>query len=159
MNEINPKISTENKIPSIEPENKKKKSLTNNPGAFDKILTNQIEEDRNSTPIKNSTRLPEIESSFKAQQLNLSLNQAQISKQLESSLSLLEKYASWLGNPDKTLKQAYDLLTEALARTESLDQEFRKHTNVDTDLKHILNQLMTTLEVEKVKFNRGDYSD
>ena len=125
---------------------------------FNGILTNQIEKSCNNNILEENSTLPEIQGSFKAQQLNLSLDQTQFTQKLEASLDLFETYASWLGDPGKTLKQTHGLLEQVLSRTKTLALDFKEDGTSNTDLKQILNQLMTTAEVEQIKFNRGDYS-
>lgn len=159
MNEINPKIATINKIADTELEKKQGRSSQKADGSFDKILTHQIEKELDSAALEKTTRLPEIDASFKAQQLNLSLNQTQFTQKLDHSLNMLETYASWLGDPDKTLKQAYGLLEEILTQTKTLELELKDDASSNTDLKQILTQLMTTAQVEQIKLDRGDYSN
>ncbi|MCD4722295.1 MAG: hypothetical protein K8S13_20915 [Desulfobacula sp.] len=157
MNEINPKIANINKISSIEPSIKQKELSQKNKDSFDKILTNQIKKGSNNTVFKETASLPEIEGSLKAQQLNFELNQTQFVQKLTVSLDLLETYASWLQDPDKTLKKAYNILEQASSQIKTLAQEFENNATSNDDLKNILTQLMATIEVEQIKFNRGDY--
>jgi len=163
MNEINPKIPNIAKIAAIDPDIKSNKSHSKGEGSFGNILTEQIGKNSDTDSLINSPpKLPEIESTFRAAQLNFSLDKAQFTEKLNSSLGLLERYASWLGNPDKTLKQAGGLLEQLLTQTKTLTDEFNKSTISNgsvkhDDLKQILNQLTTTAQVEQIKLNRGDY--
>ena len=162
MNEINPKIPNIGKIAAIDPAIKSNKSLTKGDGTFGDILTEQIEKNIDDKALSKSSKLPEIESTFRASQLNLSLDEPQFANKLNSSLGLLERYASWLGDPDKTLKQAGGLLEQLLVQTKTLTDEFNESTNSPNNLKYgnlkqILTQLTTTAQVEQIKLNRGDY--
>ena len=157
MSENNPKIANINKISVVEPDIKQKKASQKNETCFDDILANQIKKSSNDTGFKETALLPEIKSSYKAQQLDIELNQTQFTEKLAASLNLLETYASWLQDPDKTLKQAYDLLEQLSDKTKILAQDFKENTTSKDDLKHILTQLTTIVEVEHIKFNRGDY--
>ena len=170
MNDINPKITDFNKISKaklVKPDIKPDKSLQKKDGSFNEILTKQIGTDNNKTDLNktglNKTpALPEINGSFKAQNLDTDIklkpDQADFTKKLDSSLNLLEKYASWLQDPDKTLKQAWSLLEQLTDQTKTMTKEVKDDTNFTNDLKNILNQLTTIVEVEQIKFNRGDYT-
>ncbi len=162
MNEINPKIPNISKIDAIDPDIKSNKSHSKGDGSFKNILNEQIGNNLANESLDKPRKLPEIESTFRAAQLNLSLDQAKFTEKLNSSLGLLERYASWLGDPDKTLKQADNLLEQLLAQTKTLTDEFNKSkTATDNSkndaLKQILTQLTTTAQVEQIKLNRGDY--
>ena len=159
MNEINPKTANINKISSVEPDIKQKKSSQKRNGSFDDILANQIKKGSSNTALKKTAPLREIEAPFKTQQLNLEFNQIEVYKKLAASLTLLETYASLLQDPDKTLKQAYNILEQVSDETKTLAQEFEENMIPGNDLKDILTQLMTTVKVEQIKFNRGDYSN
>lgn len=158
MNEINPKTANINKISPVAPRIIQNKSFQKPNGLFNELLTSQIEKSCNYSTLKETATLPEIQGSFKAQQLDLSLDQTQLTQKLEDSLDLFETYASWLGDPGKTLKQTHGLLEQVLSRTKTLALDFKEHGTPNTDLQRILTQLMTTAQVEQIKFNRGDYS-
>ncbi len=135
----------------------KQKSSIQNPTAFDELLSKTIEHELKSDLIKGGSGLPEIDASFTAKKINLALDQTQLPEKLESSISLLERYASWLGDPEKTLKQAYELLEQLSSQTKNLEKEFKNKDSINPDLSQIITQLLTTVEVEQIKFNRGDY--
>ena len=78
-------------------------------------------------------------------------------QKLADCLDLLETYAACLQNPEKSLKQAHTILEQVSSRTKSLSGEL-KETTANKDLNHILSGLAATIEVEQIKFNRGDYS-
>ncbi|RLB99146.1 MAG: hypothetical protein DRH34_13050, partial [Deltaproteobacteria bacterium] len=80
MNEINPKITNINKISSVEPDIKQKKSSQQGDTSFNDILTNQINKSSNDTGFKENTSLGEIKASFAAQRLTLELNQTQFTQ-------------------------------------------------------------------------------
>ena len=72
-------------------------------------------------------------------------------------MDLLDTYAALLQDPDKTLKQAHGLLEQIIDQTKALDREAKENPDFSHDLKNILTQLLTTAQVEQIKFNRGDY--
>lgn len=158
MNKINPQTANINTISPIDPDIKLKKASQTGDGSFDRILAGQIDKGTNHSTPEKSTGLPEIEGAFKAQFLPRTFNQTRFTQKLDQSLNMLERYASWLGDPGKTLKQAHGLLEEILARTESLEQDFDENTAPNADLKEILTRLAATVAVEQIKINRGDYS-
>ena len=84
-----------------------------------------------------------------------------MSQKLNDSLDLFERYAAFLGDPDKSLKQAYEILEQILSQaqtmTEKIDQQPESKTDQISGLKNILTQLMTTVRVEQIKFDRGDF--
>jgi len=165
MNEFNPKTQQIKKISSVEPNVKLKKPSIKNNGYFDKILnknilTNQSEQSNESIDNTSFTKaLPEIESSFNAQRLNLEPDQTQFTENLADSLNMLEKYADQLQNPNTTLKQAHAFLEQVSTKTEKLENELSHVFAPNKDLKKILTQLTTLVKVEQIKLNRGDYSD
>ncbi|MCP3876194.1 MAG: hypothetical protein GY699_24010 [Desulfobacteraceae bacterium] len=158
MNEIDPYLTNINKISSVEPKGKQDKLPQKGDGSFDEILANQIDKGQSNEILKQSKTLPEIEDTFRTNRLNLALNKTQSTQKLTAALDMLETYAAWLGDSDKTLKQAYDLLEQVSVQTKTIAQDYKEDTTTATDLKQILNHLITTIEVEQIKFDRGDYS-
>ncbi|MCP4295961.1 MAG: hypothetical protein GY786_10170, partial [Proteobacteria bacterium] len=135
----------------------KQNSSIRNTTAFDDILLKTIEHELKNDLVKGVSGLPEIDAAFTAKKINLALDQTQLPEKLESSISLLERYASWLGDPEKTLKQAYGLLEQLSKQTRNLEAEFKDKDSIDPDLNQIITQLLTTVQVEQIKFDRGDY--
>lgn len=160
MNDITPKINPIDSLSSIESKNIKNKTDQNTNGSFGKILKDRINADSHGNIIASSSRLSEIEGPFRI--LNpASSDPTQLSQKLTDSLDLFERYAFFLGDPDKSLKQAYGILEQILSSTRMLTKELDQHSTDSTDqvsgLKDILTQLMTTARVEQIKFDRGDY--
>jgi len=158
MNEINSKAVNIDKISVIESDIHLKKSQQKGDGSFDKILTNQLDESNKNSAVINETSLQEIQGTFKAQRFNVEFDTTQFAQQLNSSLNMLELYAAILQEPDKTLKQAWDILEQLTNNTKTLEQEFKGSEPANQELKNILTHLLTTVEVENIKFNRGDYT-
>jgi predicted phage tail protein len=158
MNEINSKAVNIDKISVIESEIHLKKSQQKGDGSFDKILTNQLDKSSKDSSTINETSLQEIQGTFKAQKFNVDFDTTQFAQQLDSSLNMLELYAAILQDPDKTLKQAWDILEQLTNDTKTLEQEFKGNDLLNQELDNILTQLLTTVEVENIKFNRGDYT-
>ncbi len=166
MSEFDPKTPDINKISTATPTAKatltqnseKQKSSFQNPTAFDDILSKTIEHDLKKDLLKGDSGLPEINASYTANKITLALDQGELPEKLESSISLLERYASWLGDPEKTLKQSYGLLEQLATQTKDLKNEFKDKDSVNPDLTRIITELLTTVEVEQIKFDRGDYT-
>lgn len=159
MDEIDPKAANIDKIFNINPDIKSKNLQQNKRGSFDKILTDQIDE--SSHKDSGSTKeisLQEIQGTFKAQKIGLEPDPSQLMKKLYSSLNRLDQYARMLQNPDKTLKQAWRLLEELTTDARTMEKQFSDNNFSDKGLKTILTQLLTTVEVENIKFTRGDYT-
>ncbi|MCP4673663.1 MAG: hypothetical protein GY857_20440 [Desulfobacula sp.] len=158
MNEINSKTGNIDKISIIDPDIKSKFSQQKGDGSFDKILTNQIDKGSRDTSSASEKKLQEIDGTFNVQKINLALDKTQFAQKLESSINLLESYAKMLQDPDKTLKQAWSTLEQLTSGTKTLEQEFKDHNFSNSELKSILTQLLATVEVENIKFARGDYT-
>jgi len=156
MNKINPETANINKISSTEPDIKLKKPSQKGDTSFNDILTDQLEKSSKEHGLKESS-LGEITAPFNVQHLNLEPNQTQFTQNLESALNLMETYASWLQDPDKTLKQSHGLLEQILDQTNIMEQESKDSLNLNPDLKNIFTQLTAMVNVEQVKINRGDY--
>ncbi len=158
MNEIDPQLPNINKIASVHPDTRQNKSKEKENASFDQILADQVNTGEAKKSAGSSVTLPEIEGSFHTRHIGLAQMKTQGSQKLTDAISLLETYAAWLGNPDKTLRQAYELLEQVSAQTKTIEQDFQTDKTTPADLKQILNHLITTIEVEQVKFDRGDYT-
>jgi len=158
MNEINSNSGNIDKISGIKPDINLKKSQLKGDGSFNKILSDQMDQADKNPALSQATSLLEIQGSFNAQKINFELDKTQFTKKLDSSLNMLELYATMLQDPDKTLKQAWNLLEQLTNETKTLELEFKNNKFANLDLKNILTQLLTTVEVENIKFNRGDYA-
>lgn len=124
---------------------------------FHELLAERIRVD---TQTENSGRpqaLPELQGRFDIGTLDLQLKERRMAEDMGKSLDLLETYAACLGNPDKTLKQAHELLRKVAAKTDGLAAAYEADPSLDGHLGKILSQLRTTVEIEKIKFSRGDY--
>ncbi len=158
MNEINSKAVNIDKTSVIESKIHLKKSQQNGDASFDKILTDQLDKSSKDASTISETSLQEIQGTFKAQRFNVEFDTTRFTQQLNSSLNQLELYAAILQDPDKTLKQAWSILEQLTNDTKTLEQEFKGNELPNQELKNILTHLLTTVEVENIKFNRGDYT-
>ncbi len=158
MNDINSQARNIDKISIINPDIKSKISQQKSDGSFDKILTNQIDKSSKGTASNRGNHLQEIDGTFNAQKINLSLDKTNFTQKFDSSINLLELYAKTLQDPEKTLKQAWNMLEKLTNNTKTLEQELQGTVLANKELKNILTQLLTTVEVENIKFTRGDYS-
>lgn len=148
------------------------KPLSGEKKSFDKILSEQFNaplESKDSLSI--SRGLPELEGVYKAATINQPDKAEKLTQKISSSIDLLETYATWLSDPDKTLKQASMLLEELAQQTRQLNQEVNQQPiqqpnqkpgqppTTNQSLQQIITQLTATVEVEQIKINRGDYTD
>ena len=165
MNDINSKIDLLGKIANAGESKTKKSTRISSDGAFDKLLAHQLSAgspDSLEKSTASQSGLSEIQGAFRAQQLGTaSFNLNGMAERVNDSLTLFDRYASFLGNPDKNLKEVYGLLERLISSTRSLAEEMNQQPKPDNgharELKRILSQIMTTAQVEQVKFNRGDY--
>jgi hypothetical protein len=162
MNDIDPKI---NQIDPLYPtgsvlgQNKFNKTQ---PRAFDQILADRIKTELSENTANLSGSLPEINGPFRAQLLTAaSIDPEVLGLQMTDTLDLFERYAAFLGDPDKGLKQARNVLEQILEQTQTLTEQMNQQEESGSGpiskLKHLLNQLLTTAQVEQIKFDRGDY--
>ena len=149
----------------------KEKPFSGQKESFDKILEqfNAPLETKESLQI--SRELPELEGVYKAATIHQPDKAEELTQKVSSSIGLLETYATWLSDPDKTLKQAYTLLEELAEQTRQLSQEISQEPiqqpnknsdqppTTDQGLQQIITQLTALVEVEQIKINRGDYID
>lgn len=167
MTKINQQIPSQSDIRLSADSSKLKEKLDKLKNAdFGRILSAQIadpsdvKEDKDvSNP---ASELPEIQSTFTTELLDDVLTQDMMTRGLEGSIELFEMYASLLEDPDKTLKQSYSVLEQLISQlqelTDQIDQNQGNETDSQKDIQRILLELMTTAQVEQIKFNRGDYS-
>ncbi len=153
----NPKTSNIDKPTIVKGDVKQKSSSSQQDGSFDKILTNQLDKTKPTDILNPSSTLSEIQSPFKIPLEAASFDPAKYSQKVAASLDLLETYAAFLNDPEKTLKEASGLLDQLLNQTHGLKQEFDASNASNSDLKEILNHLLTTVTIEKIKLDRGDY--
>lgn len=157
MNEIDPNF---NKVQPVDPAGKGasviKKPVTGDQ-AFRKLLDEQIELKSVKPGDKENISLPELSAAYKARQIDIESTQIDFAHKLNTSLELLDSYAAWLADPEKSLKQTRSILDQLVLQTASLDRAFSTQTNPSVELTDILSRLKTTIQVELIKFDRGDY--
>lgn len=171
MSDIHSKISRVDQVNPAQALSQQEKSKKTGHQAFDQILAGQIKAGSQSEGSEKSGGLSEIQGSFSARHLSalspaMPENLTQYTSQISDSLDLFERYATFLGDPDKNLKQSYGLLEQILAQTRSLADQFDQETGQSqspdnekqfSGIKAIINELLTTARVEQIKFDRGDY--
>ncbi len=171
MSDIHPKITRTGHTQAMESGAVKNKSEKKGDGRFGKILADQTqttpsEKNLQTIPSEPLPGLSEIEGAFNLQRLTpLPAESSQLAEKLVASLDLFEKYAAFLSDPDKNLKQAYGVLEQVLARVQTLAGEMEQQQWSETEsspamktgMKDILNQLLVSARVEQIKFDRGDY--
>lgn len=163
MDEINSKISRiDNTSQTKAPQTVKGESKSDKTH-FSDLLSNQIEQKSSSTKSSSkslaSQGLPELDASFKAHLFNTAQDPSTTTQKLQDSLDLFDRYAAFLGDPDKSLKESYTILEQVLDQVKTLSEDIKSapSNTSNNDLKQIVLQLMTTAQVEQIKFDRGDY--
>lgn len=165
MKEITPQPHQLQKVSQVDALSGKPATPTGTPGAFEKLLAEELKaQAKQESAEKTLESLPEIHGSFQAEWVLVGFDRAGFTQELSDAVDLLDTYATVLADPDKTLKQAWEQLTVLSDQTSSLKTQMDKALQanpdqVDHDLVQMLNQLMTTLRVEEIKLNRGDYSN
>lgn len=157
MNEIDPKlINIHPAATSGKTVDTKKNQSAGNQG-FDTLLNEQLGKPTSKTLKSQGLTLPELSGTLNTQQLNLTPDNTRFVEKLTSSLGLLESYASWLSDPEKSLKETRALLDRLVTQTDSLYASAPSLTTDNPELADILLRFKTTLQVEQIKFDRGDY--
>jgi len=160
MTEISGKPTQINNISTKVSFSHKGKTPSGQKDNFGKILSEQTNETTTKSDSATMAQgLPELESPLGTAFLNMPDKTTEFTEKLNSSIDLLEKYASWLLDPEKTLKQAYGILEDLAGQTQELNQEVEQSPNADSELKQIITQIAATTRVEQIKINRGDYLD
>ena len=135
------------------------KSQTNAPsGVFSQILADQLGETYTEAP--QDQGLPELEAQLPLNRLQALADPApdrliSAGNDLASALDRLDTYAQTLADPDKTLREAAEILDTLSG--EIADLQSRMGDSSDPDLNGILSHLSTLVAVERVKMDRGDY--
>ena len=106
--------------------------------------------------------LPELQGSFNAQSLGtVSDNQEKgyFVSRLDGLISSLDTYASWLSDPEKSLKQIQGLIRQMREETLNLAMELDQDSeNRNSEaLTQMRNRLSAIIETEQIKIDRGDY--
>lgn len=157
MSEIDPKFTTYIKPSSTDFVNPEKKTPLTGQKDFDRILNQQFKSDENEPVESPSKGLPELDGIFKTPVIEDSFDIARISKKLDVSLEQLDLYAAWLNDPAKSLKETRSLLDELSDQTALFFSKIEPHLNDHPELAELFARLRTTVETEKIKFDRGDY--
>lgn len=167
MKEITPKPEQIQKISQIGADSGKTRvstEQTEQHPSFEKILGREMQHTAAKTAGSDAAGgLPELEAVFPSQFPDTGFDRAGFTRKLGNSIDDLDLYAAWLSDSDKSLKQAWELLQNLSAQTRDLKAELDTASESgqsprDRELADILNQLITTIRVEEIKLNRGDYS-
>lgn len=157
MSKIDPEILKNISHASPGPSKSKGRPGHDEGDRFGNILDEKLENSDNGTKSRNVSGLGEIQGTFRSQQLKFEFDAAAFKNRLEFSINDLETYAWWLLEPGKTLKDAKSLLQRISEQTRALKNELAPHISTNKDLAGVLDRLMTTVEIEHVKLDRGDY--
>jgi len=132
---------------------------------FNKILSNRLEPEI-PEPVtaqnRNLSGLSEISAPSQVSFLNNS--PADISAKIDDTLDLLEKYSSMLSDPLKPLKSIDPVLQDINTSAKTIFDELQTGLNTDNTghnhgLVKIINQILSIVNVEQFKMQRGDYTD
>lgn len=125
--------------------------------AFDSLLEEQVGKNKAEPAKSHDPPLPELTGTVRARQFGADLDKTEFTKRFETSLDLLESYAAWLSDPEKSLRQARSLLDELILQTRTLEASFAAHAHDNPAIEEMLSLFKTTVQVEQIKFDRGDY--
>lgn len=159
MTEIHPDKIPASKIPPSQNFGGQAKPVDRSGILFHELLADRIRTDARTENPDRPQALPELQGRFDIGMLDQQLKERRMAEDMSKSLDLLETYAAFLENPDKSLKQAHELLQKVASATDRLASDYEADPGLDSHLGTILSQLRTTVEIEKIKFSRGDYVD
>lgn len=158
MNEIDPK-SIRGDQPPVSPKRPELKRPSGSSSAsFKDLLDKTSLKNRPGGVSSAPAALQEIQGTFRAQALKSVHPSTDLMTTFEESMALLDRYASWLGRPDKTLKQAHGILEQLLTKSEDLNRQAKSDSSIDSDVAGMINQFRTIVLSEQIKFDRGDYT-
>lgn len=157
MNDYISKTGHLSKLDLIKEIQKKNISVPRGDHTFGQILSEQIGKTLSTEEQKQPSGLSELQSPLSLAFTDTFFDPQKYAGKLETSLDLLESYAALLNNPEKTLKQASELLDQVLDQIQGLEKELKSANAPDSDISQILNQILTTASLEKIKLDRGDY--
>ena len=159
MKEITDKINLANKISPQPGPVENRGSGIGGTAEFARILSQQLEGiGSESTSLAQANGLPELNPSYNSLLLQDTLEDPGFTQNLSDSIDLLETYAAWLADPEKSLKQAFSLLEKLSDQTGEMDKAFEQLPDTDKSLKELITHLSRLVETEKIKMNRGDYT-
>lgn len=75
---------------------------------------------------------------------------------VQQGISLFERYAAGMADPEKSLKEIEPLLRELLELVDDVIATDKK-ASVDPELTKITDELIMNARLEEFRFNRGDY--
>jgi len=127
-------------------------------GSFSQILGNHRDAMSRKETVEGSGSLSEIQAPVPVGLAGLD-TAGTVSARIEAALALLDSYAQGLADPGTTLKQSRGLLDELLDQARSLDELLGSSQSTEPEAQDIIRQLQTLIQVETVKFDRGDYLD
>lgn len=157
MNDYISKTGHLSKPDLLKESQKKNISVPRGDHTFGHILSEQIGKPLSTEEQTQPSALPELQSPLNLAFTDTSFDPQKYAQKLETSLDLLESYAALLNDPDKTLKQASELLDQVLDQIQGLEQDLKSANAPDSDINRILGQISTTARLERIKLDRGDY--
>lgn len=157
MNDYISKTGHLSKLDLLKEAQKKNTPVLKGDNIFGQLLSEQLGKTMSSEAQENASVLSEIQSPLNMAFTDTSFDTKAYAGKLATSLDLLETYAALLNDPNKTLKQASELLDQVLNQVQGLEKELKTSNAPDADLNKILNQILTTASMEKIKMDRGDY--
>ncbi len=159
MKEITDKINLVNKISPQPGQQPSRGAGIGQAAEFARILSEQLEGNGSGiTPSAQVDGLPELNPSYNALLVQDALEAPELAEKFSISIDMLETYATWLADPEKSLKQAFSLLEKLSDQTRKMDEALEQLPVADKSLKELITHLSSVVETEKIKMNRGDYS-
>ncbi|GEM_PF-7129767 len=140
----------------------KKKTEPSQLKEFEKVLSNELNITDSATINPQRSALSEIDAVYPASFIND--DPADISDRINSTIDLLEKYAHLLSNPAETLKDIHPILMDINTRVKTIAKELNTESHTDNtdrnnELKKVTDQILSMVQIERFKMERGDYTD
>ncbi|WP_022668345.1 hypothetical protein [Desulfospira joergensenii] len=147
----------------------KPNQASDDPDGFSAILSERLKpaqssNDMGRTGSDPASGLPELEGSFPVRALENpsgpdNRDRAYFIDTIEEFINGLDTYASWLSDPEKSLKQAQDLIQTMREGLRDLTLKLDQNSEDGNapDLAGMITRLNAILETEQIKIDRGDY--
>ncbi len=159
MKEITEKIDLVSKISPQPGPVENRGAVIGGAADFARILSEQLEGVGSDSTLSDQVNgLPELNPSYNSLLVQDALEAPGLPQNLSDSIDLLETYAAWLADPEKSLKQAFSLLEQLSDQAKKMDRAVDQLPEADKSLKELITHLSSVVETEKIKMNRGDYT-
>jgi len=124
---------------------------------FGAVMAEHLDQSSESSPASKAG--PALGELFAPSPLGFSSrNPESVPESIGTALDLLDQYAKGLEDPSTSLKELYPVLEDIGERTEVLAEEITAGAPGGGELKETLDQIITMVNVEQAKMERGDYT-